>query len=166
MSRLILRTALLFSLSLSAAWAGVVMGGAGPPAKLVPREAGRLQVAGILKAVRWTSFTGRAVIVPAGGPAAGPWRVVAPAGEWVEVTLIFDGPVWLGDDAGRGVKAELGALTLPLAWPVSGGGAVALGLDLDAPQDLWSGAPLSVETLVKRLEMAGVAWVDSASYSD
>ena len=93
-------------------------------------------VRGQVKALRWTAINGRSVVISLDHPLALDESLPVPRGEWVELTLIFDGSIQL-EKAGRLVDVALDQVTIPLDWPLdTAGGQVDLTLDLPADLDL------------------------------
>lgn len=126
--------------------AGVMIGGSGP--KLVTTHSSSLRNAtlqGHIRSLVWTDRTGRTQRerAPAGLNLNDNASFLPPAGEWVELTLVLDGPVTLTGTTPAGaplrLSAELGTWTVPLESPEDR----SLVLDLELPALLASPAELA-----------------------
>lgn len=91
------------------------------------RWSAQAQVSG----VRWTTRTGRGttVVLPRSVKPFEATPLVAPPGEWVELTLLLDGPMTLVGSA-LDWTLEIPEFTVILDEPVLGGAAVQLSLNL------------------------------------
>ena len=128
------------------AFGGVIIGGSGP--KLATVHAVGVRGAALhahVKALVWTDRGGHTwrESAPSGLNLDGPAVLVPPAGDWVDVTLILDGPVALTGTTLAGdpirLSTPLDTWTVPLETP--GDGPVAL--DLALPANLTSPAALA-----------------------
>lgn len=100
----------------------------------------RVSLKANVTSIGWTDKKGRTLTRPLPRPTPlSELVLVAPPGEWVELTLTFDGPVTLTweDPAGRirEAKLDLGALCAVLEEPSAPG--QLLVLDLALPEGTW-----------------------------
>lgn len=119
----------------SSGWGG---GGviSGPPKLAESLLSPRLGGARVI-ALQWTGRHGRQVTrpLPQPLPIDALHGVVAPPGEWVELTLLLDGPPRI-EGAGEVVTLETSSLEVVLETPLTGGTAVDLELSIELPADL------------------------------
>lgn len=135
--------ALLTSLTFTNASAGGVSLGGNMPTKLVSGADQRLVLVGSFKAVRWVPQTGRSVQRPMAGALGPSVALQAPAGEWAELVLIFDGPVSVSDGA-RVRALSVTELAVPFEVPLRAtGDTVTVSLDLAVPLALWTAGDVS-----------------------
>ncbi len=99
---------------------------------------GRRPSSGRVSAVTWTALDGAELTLEmsSGIDLADIDALVAPAGEWVDLTLELDGPLYLDGEVGDlpyGLTLDVQSWTMPFEEPLSSDGSVEVVIDAELP---------------------------------
>lgn len=146
----------LFALSLCCglAQAGIIING-NPPGLHTHQAVSAVQVRGWVTRLKLTDRHGRSVVVPLPRPYALDEALPLPPGDWADLTLLLDGPAWVGTPGVQPVRLDLPSLTVPLDDPQ----ATAVTLDWTLPEGALTALRrgTAVPSLAEAVEEGGLA---------